>query len=133
MAKLTWSEDSGYTFRSRAIDGCTSEKALPGPRVVPSERLALSVVPRLIGDRGACTVAALDAETGTPSGAEMTVAPVEDGRAWRLRGNRLHQRVEQTYRLTQDRRLSGMDEMLPLLWPRELRPVQPRVTEGAPA
>jgi Amidohydrolase family len=129
--EVSWSEAGGYTVRYRAVDGYVSEKALASARMVPSEQLALSVVPRLIAERQACIVSALDAEADTPSRAEMSVAPVEDGQAWRLQVSRTGQRVEQTYRIAADGRLSRMDEMLPLLWPRELVPVEAQVRASA--
>jgi hypothetical protein len=131
--EVNWSEARGYTVRYRAVDGYTSEKTLASAPRVPSEQLALSVVPRLIAERQACNVPALDAETDAPGSAEMAVAPVEDGQAWRLQVSRTGQRVEQTYRVTADGRLSRMDEMMPLLWPRELVPVDAQVAASARA
>lgn len=121
-SEVSWSDSSGYTVRYTAVDGYTSESALSGQRRVPSEHLAQSVIPRLIADRGESTLAALDVEMDSLATAEMTVAPLEDS-AWRLHVNRVGQRVEQTYHLAPDGRLSRLDEMLPLLWPRELVPI----------
>jgi hypothetical protein len=131
--ELSWSETTGYRVQYRAVDGYTSETALPGPRLVPSERMALSFVPRLIASAGASAVVALDAQANTLSTAEMTLTAVPNETAepaWELNVSRIGERVKQTYHLRPDGGLDHLEEMLPLLWPRELVPIEDQVPAG---
>jgi hypothetical protein len=122
-ARLSWSEDEGYVVHYTAVDDYQSRRSLAGDRRVPSEQLALSAIPRLITERGSGTYAALDAEADQPGESDLSITRAEDANAWRLNVGRVGQRVEQTYRLGSDADLVQMDEMLPLLWPREIAPV----------
>jgi hypothetical protein len=141
--RITWSAASGYTVASRAVDGWESHSTLPGPRLAPGERLAFSLVPSLIGqlaERGpGASVATLELEGGSATSVRLTLAVADgEGQAappgearWRLQIDRPAEPTEQTYRLDPAGRLLGMDELLPLLWPRELVPIsEPDVSQA---
>jgi len=49
---------------------------------------------------------------------------MKDKGCWQLSVERLTHSTEQTYRLADDGRFLGMQEMMPLLWLRELVPVR---------
>jgi hypothetical protein len=127
---LTKSEDGGYTARYQAVDGFESESVLTGGPRVPSERLLLSVVPRLIVERGAGALPALEVEADHLSPAELTLSPGSQDNEWQVRATRPGQQAEQTYRLAPGGRLERMDEMMPLLWPRELVPADQDAQHG---
>jgi hypothetical protein len=132
-ATLTWSEAGGYTVTHIAVDGFEATDTLPGAPLVPSERLSLSLVPRLIAERGAGTLTALDVSGDKLGTAEVTIARAEGettagadspAGAWKVNVVRVGHLVEQRYELGADGQLTHLDEMLPLLWPRELIPVK---------
>jgi hypothetical protein len=84
----------------------------------------------LIAERGAGTFPALEVEADHLTAAELTLPPGPQDNAWQVRTTRLGQQAEQTYRLAPDGRLERMDEMLPLLWPRELVPADQDAQHG---
>jgi hypothetical protein len=126
--------DDGYHLQHVAVDGFASTSHLPGQQRVPSEHMALSVVPLLARYRGASTLEALDADS-TLEAAELALKESQDapagsqGAHWQLDASRLGQRASQTYSLGPDGKLQTMTETTVLLWPRQLISLKP----GGPA
>jgi hypothetical protein len=73
-------------------------------------------------DRKPSVLPALDIESGSLAVRDMSFA-VKDGVDWQLAMSRPTHSTEQLYRFAGDGRFLGMQEMMPLLWLRELVPV----------
>jgi hypothetical protein len=110
---------SGYLLDVTEVDGWKSRSTLPGDSVLPSERLTLTLWPLLLFQKGpeGRVVPALDAEGGQLALRQLRL---EHGQ---LKVERPTHSTEQVYRLADDGRFLGMQEMMPLLWLRELVPI----------
>lgn len=118
-------DTKGYVLQYETIDGQTLHSRLDGPRMPPSDVMALSVPPRLASTAGAGTVSALDA--GTALGRTELTFTREKGlsKAWSIEVARPGYRATQKWNLDADGRLHRMDETTILLWPRELVAISP--------
>jgi imidazolonepropionase-like amidohydrolase len=120
--EITRSAAGEYAIKVKDIDGWESNGILAVEPLLPSERLTLSLWPLVFSHNG--VIAVLDVEGGSLAVREMTLA-VKDAAHWRLRVDRPTHATEQVYRLAPDGRFLGMQEMMPLLWLRELAPLPP--------
>jgi imidazolonepropionase-like amidohydrolase len=118
--EVTRSAAGEYAIKVKDIDGWESNGILAVEPMLPSERLTLSLWPLLFSHNG--VVAVLDVEGGSLAVRKMTLA-VKDDAHWQLRVDRPTHATEQIYRLTREGRFLGMQEMMPLLWLRELAPL----------
>jgi len=103
--------------------------------------MALTIVPLLIAGQGEQTagtrLAALDVEAPNVGLADMTLSAAQGEThaapagevEWSVQIDRPGQATQQTYRVGSDGRFLSMQEMLPLLWPRELLPISSQSAE----
>ncbi len=141
VCRITRSDPGGYVAESTAVDGYKSRSTLSGERKIPSERMALTIVPLLIAGQGEQTagtrLAALDVEAPNVGLADMTLSAAQGEThaapagevEWSVQIDRPGQATQQTYRVGSDGRFLSMQEMLPLLWPRELLPISSQSAE----
>ena len=129
VAEITWTEREGYAIRITEVDGWASAETLPGERMLPSERLTVTLWPLVIAHRsGERLVApALDLVAGRIGVREVTLArqdrPGDAGDIhWHLTVERPTHSTTQIYRVSPAGTFLGMQETMPLLWLRELRP-----------
>ena len=104
----------GYSIHLREMDGWESQNSFVSEAVLPSERLTQTLWSLLFSQPG--TTRALDVDGIR----EMTFARKNDD--WVLSVNRPTHVTEQLYRFASDGRFLGMQEMMPLLWQRQLVP-----------
>jgi hypothetical protein len=118
---ITRSGDS-YQLKQREVDGWESASTLAGEPMLPSERLTATLWPLLFPTlaRARTARAALDVEAGTLAVREAVFTP-EGGEDWRLAVTRPSHVAEQLYRF-RNGAFAGLQETMPLLWPRELSP-----------
>jgi hypothetical protein len=105
-----------YAIEATDVDGSQTRGTLDADPMLPSERLTLTLWPLVFSNGFSGTTQALDVEAGVLAVREMSLA---DGR---LSITRPTHATEQAYRLAPDGRFLGMQEMMPLLWLRELAP-----------
>ena len=104
---------AGYAIVAQGLDGWQSQQSIATEPLLPSERLTATLWP-LLGERDLKT-RVLDIDEGA-----LSIRPM----SWRhgkLTVTRPTHVTEQRYRLESGRFL-GMEEVMPLLWPRELVP-----------
>ena len=104
----------GYAIEATGIDGARTEHRVATEPLLPSERLTLTLWPRLVQRPGNARV--IDIDEGALAIREVT-----------CHGNRLTVKrpthvTEQLYRVGSDGEFLGMQETMPLLWLRELEP-----------
>ena len=109
--RITRSGDE-YALESKEIDGWESRSALRSEPLLPSERLTQTLWP-LLEDFSGKT---LDVEASA-----LDARPAEFSKGT-LKVSRPTHVTEQVYRLAPDGTFLGMEETMPLLWPRELAP-----------
>jgi hypothetical protein len=120
-AEISRSPGGEYMLQAGEVDGWESKASLAAHRLLPSERLSLTLWPLVLAQRPqASTQRALDAENGTLAVRQVRLARQND--EWRLTVERPTQVTEQLYRLAPDGHFLGMQEMMPLMWLRELVP-----------
>ena len=106
---------AGYSIHVNEVDGWESHSTLAADPMLPGERLTLSLWPLVFCAPG--TMQALDVDGVR----EMTFSRKND-HDWQLAVTRPTHVTEQLYRFAPDGRFLGMQEMMPLLWLRELLP-----------
>ena len=132
--RITWAAPGEYVVQVKELDGWESQATVVGDRMLPSERLTVTLWPLLLAQRRPapeCFVApALDVAADGVALRDISLAvkdPGQPGSAlevhWQLKVDRPTHSTEQVYRLTRDGSFLGMQEMMPLLWLRELVPV----------
>ncbi len=91
--------------------------------MLPSEQLTLTLWPLFFSrkDRQPAVLRVLDVESARLAVRQMSLA-MKDGVNWQLAMSRPTHSTEQLYRFAGDGRFLGMQEVMPLLWPRELAP-----------
>jgi hypothetical protein len=113
----------GYEVRVTEIDGHGRSEVIAEADLVPSERMAASVLPAMLAAQPSLssTCPALSIENGAARVAPLEIVPLEP-RTWQVRVQRPGQLTQQTYRLGPDGAFIGLDEMT---WrgAREVRPV----------
>jgi len=124
VGQITQSAPGKYAIRIKEVDGWESENTVAGDSMLPSERLTLTLWPLLFAHQlpQNAIVPALDVEGGSLVVRDLSLAMKDKGH-WQLTVERPTHSTEQVYRLTHDGRFLGMQEMMPLLWLRELVPV----------
>ena len=113
--EITWSDTYGYSIRLTEVDGYESVSTLAGEMLIPSERLALTVLPLMLG-QGAETdleslIPMLHVDAAGTTASEMTISALEvDAKEahWQVKIARSTEAIEQTYRLASDDRFLGM-------------------------
>jgi hypothetical protein len=118
--EISRSQGGEYELHARDVDGWESQASLAADPLLPSERLTLTLWPLLLAQRPAPLAHVLDLENGTLTVRQMRLA--RQNGEWRLAVDRPTQMTEQLYRLAPDGRFLGMQEMMPLMWLRELVP-----------
>ncbi len=119
--EVTWSAGE-YRTRSRQADGHETESSLSSQPLLPSERLAFSVLPAWLGSQsGSVEVAALGLEFEAAHCAKVTAAPVLDQPGgelnppctnWRVSVARPGEVAAQTYRVGGDGSLQHLQDAL---------------------
>jgi len=125
VGQIRRSAHGEYGITVKEIDGSESRDTATADNMLPSERLSLTLWPLLFAQRSPhnAIVPALDVEGGNLVVRDLSLAMKDKG-CWQLSVERLTHSTEQTYRLADDGRFLGMQEMMPLLWLRELVPVR---------
>ena len=123
MGQIRRSARGEYGITLKEVDGSESRDTVTGDSMLPSERLSLTLWPLLFAQQSPrnAIVPALDVEGGNLVVMDLRLA-MQDKGCWQLSVERLTHATEQTYRLADDGRFLGMQEMMPLLWLRELVP-----------
>jgi amidohydrolase family protein len=124
VGQITQSAPGRYAIRIKEVDGWESEDTVVGDSMLPSERLTLTLWPLLFARQSPqnAIVPALDVEGGSFAVRDLSLAMKDKGH-WQLIVERPTHCTEQAYRVADDGRFLGMQEMMPLLWLRELVPV----------
>ena len=105
----------GYAIDATGLDGWQSRETLATEPLLPSERLSATLWPLL---RRNVEAPVLDIEDGV-----LVVRPMSfTGGALKI--SRPTHVTEQRYRFADDGRFLGMEETMPLLWQRELKPAK---------
>lgn len=117
--EITRQASGEYVIHIKEVDGWESRSTVSGESLLPSERLTLTLWPLLFSylPRERSVLQALDVDTVR----EIAVVPKDDSH-WQLTVNRSTHSTEQLYRFNQGGEFLGMQEMMPLLWLRELVP-----------
>jgi len=134
VGQITWSAPGEYSIHVKEVDGWESRGSVVGDRMLPSERLTVTLWPLLFAHRSRApersVTPALDVAAGSVAVRDMLLAVKDDAQSesgvevhWQLSVDRPTHATEQLYRLTHEGRFLGMQEMMPLLWLRELVPV----------
>ena len=112
----------GYRLQVTELDGHVASGSIPETELVPSERMAASVLPKLLTDEPprTRTLLGLNVEGGVARVAPMEISPLESD-AWQVRVQRPGQTTRQTYQFDADGGFVGMEEMT---W-RGLRALRP--------
>jgi len=125
VGQIRRSAHGEYGITVKELDGSESRDTVTADNMLPSERLSLTLWPLLFAQQSPhnAIVPALDVEGGNLVVRDLSLAMKDKG-CWQLSVERLTHSTEQTYRLADDGRFLGMQEMMPLLWLRELVPVR---------
>ena len=113
--KIARSAD-GYAIEIREFDGWEWRSHVAGEAMLPSEQLTVTLWPLLFSRQA--VVPALDID----SVRDINIAK-KDQTHWQVSVDRPTHATVQVYNITADGRFLGMQEMMPLLWLRELAPV----------
>jgi hypothetical protein len=121
--QITRTAPGKYTLHLKEVDGWESRDSLASASMLPSEQLTLTLWPLFFSrkDRQPSVLQVLDIESGNLAARQMSLA-LKDGVNWQLAMSRSTYSTEQLYRFAGDGRFLGMQETMPLLWPRELAP-----------
>jgi hypothetical protein len=124
-AVLNWSESQGYLLEHHAVDGFKSVRTLPGPRRVPSEKMAQSLIPTLGQAFGQSTVYSVDADGVNLNASQITFerssANESSSTGLNVEIFRLGERVKQAVHTNPKGDVLGVYETTVLLWPRSMR------------
>lgn len=119
--EISRSQNGAYILEAQEVDGWKSQASIAVDTLLPSERLTLTLWPLVLAQRPqASAQQMLDVEGGDLAVRQMRLAQKAD--EWRLSVERPTHVTEQLYRLAPDGRFLGMQEMMPLMWLRELVP-----------
>lgn len=119
--EVTWAEGEYHT-KTRQADGHETESSLSSPPLLPSERLAFSVLPAWLSSQtGSVVVGSLGVEFEAAHSATVTAAPVAeqpaggfdpDATNWRVSVSRPGEVATQTYRIGGDGGLLSLQDVL---------------------
>jgi len=134
VGQITWSAPGAYAIEVTEIDGWTTRERVVGDRMLPSERMTLTLWPLLVSQRsivsGELVAPILDVAASNVAVRQIRLEVTDSAqsgdaveRHWRLTVERPTHSTEQVYRISRDGAFLGMREMMPLLWLRELAPV----------
>ena len=126
VGQITWSAPGEYVIQVKDVDGSEFHDTFAGDRMLPSERLTVSLWPLLLAQLSRApqplVAPVLDVAAGSVAVRQLAL-DVKDEATWQLKVDRPTHSTEQVYRMTRNGDFLGMQEMMPLLWLRELVPV----------